>query len=44
MTKVLPHELVKEVMLSKVPEKVHPENKKAYELGVKYAQEALAKL
>ena len=44
MTQVLPHDLVQQVMLSKVPEKVHPENKKAYELGVKYAKEALAKL
>ena len=44
MTKVLPHALVQEVMLSKVPEKVHAENKKAYELGTKYAAEALSKI
>ncbi|QOP41301.1 2-oxoacid:acceptor oxidoreductase family protein [Sulfurimonas marina] len=31
-----------EVMLSKVPAKVHEANKKAYDLGEKYAQEALA--
>ncbi|QFR49296.1 2-oxoglutarate:acceptor oxidoreductase [Sulfurimonas lithotrophica] len=31
-----------EVMLSKVPEKVHAANKKAYELGEKYANEAKA--
>ncbi len=42
MTKVLDHELVKKVMLSKVPPKVHEANLKAYELGIKYAQEALA--
>jgi 2-oxoglutarate ferredoxin oxidoreductase subunit gamma len=28
-------------MLSKVPAKVHEANKKAYELGKKYAQEAM---
>ena len=44
MTHVLPHELVREVMLSKVPEKVHAANNKAYDLGVKYAKEALASL
>lgn len=44
MTKVMAHALVREIMLSKVPVKVHPENKVAYELGIKYAQEALAKL
>lgn len=43
MTEVLPHELVKEVMLSKVPPKVHEANKKAFELGVKYAQKSLKK-
>ncbi|MDD3344076.1 MAG: 2-oxoacid:acceptor oxidoreductase family protein [Sulfurospirillaceae bacterium] len=42
MTQVLPHDLVRQVMLSKVPEKVHPDNNKAYDLGVKYAKEALA--
>lgn len=44
MTQVLSHDLVREVMLSKVPEKVHADNIKAYELGIKYAKEALAKL
>lgn len=44
MTKVLDHDLVRKIMLSKVPEKVHPANNKAYDLGVKYAKEALAKL
>lgn len=43
MTKVLDDAIVKEVMLSKVPERVHPANIKAYDLGVKYAKEALAK-
>ncbi|QKF92192.1 2-oxoacid:acceptor oxidoreductase family protein [Campylobacter sp. CCUG 57310] len=31
--------LVREVMLSKVPPKVHEANTKAYELGIKYAKE-----
>ena len=35
-------ELLKEVMLSKVPKKVHDINIKAYELGTKYAQESKA--
>ncbi len=43
MTKVLDFELVMEVTLEKVPAKVHEVNKKAYELGIKYAKEALAK-
>ena len=43
MTDVLPLELVKEVMLSKVPPKVHEANIKAFELGLKYAREAMAK-
>jgi len=43
MTSVLPHEKLIETMLSKVPPKVHEANKLAYELGRKYAQEALAK-
>ncbi len=43
MTKVLDADLVEEVMLSKVPPKVHEANKLAYLLGKKYAQEALAK-
>ncbi|MDX1808165.1 MAG: 2-oxoacid:acceptor oxidoreductase family protein [Sulfurospirillaceae bacterium] len=42
MTQVLDHELVKKIMLEKVPQKVHAANLKAYELGVKYAKEALA--
>lgn len=42
MTEVLPKELVKEVMLSKVPPKVHEANIKAFDLGAKYAKEALA--
>ena len=42
MTKVLDAELVKEVMLSKVPPKVHEANKVAFTLGTKYAKEALA--
>ena len=36
-------EKLKEVMLSKVPPKVHELNLKAYELGYKYAQEAKGK-
>jgi len=42
MTKVLDAELVKEVMLSKVPPKVHEANILAFALGAKYAKEALA--
>ncbi|MBE0494852.1 MAG: 2-oxoacid:acceptor oxidoreductase family protein [Campylobacterales bacterium] len=42
MTEVLDHDLVKGVMLSKVPEKVHASNIKAFDLGIKYAKEALA--
>jgi 2-oxoglutarate ferredoxin oxidoreductase subunit gamma len=38
-TEVLPNETLKEVMLSKVPAKVHDVNKKAWELGIKYAKE-----
>ena len=41
MTKVLDFDLVMEVTLEKVPKKVHEANKKAYELGIKYAKEAL---
>jgi len=41
MTEVLPEDLVKEVMLSKVPPKVKDANIKAFELGLKYAQKAL---
>jgi 2-oxoglutarate ferredoxin oxidoreductase subunit gamma len=36
---VMPKEHLVEVMLSKVPAKVHEANKKAYELGEKYAKE-----
>jgi len=35
--------LLIETMLSKVPKKVHDVNLKAYELGKKYALEALEK-
>ncbi len=41
MTKVMDLEVVKEVMLSKVPPKVHDVNKIAFDLGLKYAKEAL---
>ncbi len=43
MTEVLPHDELIETMLSKVPPKVHEANKLAYELGKKYAEEAMAK-
>ncbi len=43
MTKVLDFDLVMEVTLEKVPAKVHEVNKKAYELGIKYAKKALEK-
>jgi 2-oxoglutarate ferredoxin oxidoreductase subunit gamma len=36
-------EILFETMLSKVPAKVHDVNKKAFELGEKYAKEALNK-
>ena len=36
-------EVLKEVMLSKVPKKVHEANLKAWDLGIKYAKEAMAK-
>lgn len=36
------NEILRETMLSKVPEKVHDINNKAFDLGLKYAQEALA--
>ena len=38
MSGCLDAELVKRVMLSKVPKKVYGENEKAYELGIKYAK------
>jgi len=40
ITSVLEPEALKEVMLSKVPKKVHEANLKAWELGVKYAIES----
>ncbi len=43
MTHVLPNDLVYETMISKVPPKFIELNKKAYDLGVKYAKEARAK-
>jgi len=39
LTNALPKDILEEVMLSKVPEKVHDINKKAYDLGYKYASE-----
>jgi 2-oxoglutarate ferredoxin oxidoreductase subunit gamma len=39
----IPEDLLIETMLSKVPAKVHDVNKKAYELGKKYALEAMNK-
>ncbi|MBN2964140.1 2-oxoacid:acceptor oxidoreductase family protein [Sulfurospirillum sp. T05] len=42
MTEVLDQELVKEVMLSKVPPRVHESNIKAFDLGIHYAKKALA--
>lgn len=42
-TKCVDRDLVYETMISKVPAKVVELNKKAYELGEKYAQEALSK-
>ncbi|MFA6138689.1 MAG: 2-oxoacid:acceptor oxidoreductase family protein [Sulfurimonas sp.] len=43
MTGVLPRQSLIDTMLSKVPAKVHAANIKAYDLGEKYAKEALAK-
>lgn len=40
--KAIDKEVLKEVMLSKVPAKVHDVNKKAFELGEKYALDAIA--
>ena len=40
ITGVLEPEALKEVMLSKVPPKVHEANIKAWELGIKYAKES----
>ncbi|DAB41367.1 MAG: 2-oxoacid:acceptor oxidoreductase family protein [Sulfurovum sp.] len=41
-TKALDKKVLVDTMLSKVPEKVHAVNLKAYELGEKYALEAIA--
>jgi 2-oxoglutarate ferredoxin oxidoreductase subunit gamma len=41
MTNVLNEQSLIDMMLSKVPAKVHEANKKAYELGKKYAKEAM---
>ena len=41
MTNVLNEQSLIDTMLSKVPPKVHEANKKAYELGKKYATEAM---
>ena len=41
-TNALDEDVLIETMLSKVPKKVHELNLKAYELGKKYAQEAMA--
>ena len=43
MTNVLPRQSLIDTMLSKVPAKVHAANLKAYELGEKYALEAMGK-
>jgi 2-oxoglutarate ferredoxin oxidoreductase subunit gamma len=42
-TQAIDEDVLIETMLSKVPAKVHEANKKAYELGKKYAQEAMKK-
>ena len=39
--KAIDKEFLKDVMLEKVPKKVHDINLKAYELGYKYSNEAL---
>ncbi|MBU0721549.1 2-oxoacid:acceptor oxidoreductase family protein [bacterium] len=43
MQKAIDKDALVETMLSKVPAKVHAANLKAYELGEKYAKEAMAK-
>ena len=43
MTEVLDRQSLIDTMLSKVPAKVHDANKKAYDLGEKYAKEAMGK-
>jgi len=42
--KALDDNLLRDVMLSKVPAKVHDVNNKAYDLGKKYATEAMASM
>jgi len=42
MTKVLDDDSLEEVMLSKVPAKVHAANKMAFKLGREYALKAMA--
>ena len=42
MTEVLPRQSLIDTMLSKVPPKIHEANKTAYDLGEKYAKEAMA--
>jgi 2-oxoglutarate ferredoxin oxidoreductase subunit gamma len=41
--KAVDPEVLKQTMLSKVPPKVHEANLKAWDLGIKYANEAMAK-
>ena len=36
----IPNEVLRQTMLSKVPEKLHETNNKAFDLGLKYAKEA----
>ena len=43
LTQCVDRDLVYDTMISKVPAKVVELNKKAFELGEKYAKEALAK-
>ena len=43
IVKPLEADHLRDVMLTKVPKKVHEANMKAFELGYKYAEEALAK-
>lgn len=37
----VPNDVLRKTMLSKVPEKVHEINNKAFDLGLKYASEAV---
>ena len=43
MVNAIDKQVLIDTMLSKVPAKVHEVNKVAYELGEKYAKEAMAK-